>query len=287
MRHLRATLLQLRAGRGDPTTRVDADSLWRATHTPDGPGTVRIAWADGAADAWGPGGEWLARRVPHLAALDRPMPAIRSHHEAVARALRNHPDVRFPASGTLYHELLPIVLAQRITGGEAVRQWARLVHALGEPAPGPHPDLRLPPAPGRLARQPTWWFHPLGIERSRAATLVEIARHADRLWQWAELDGEQCEQRLRLLPGVGVWTAGNARRLVMGDPDAVEVGDFHVKHTVVWALAGRPRGTDDEMLELLEPYRGERGRVVRLLQLDGWREPAFGPRQRVVSMSRW
>ena len=30
-----------------------------------------------------------------------------------------------------------------------------------------------------------------------------------------------------------------------GDPDAVAVGDFHLKNIVVHALAGRPRGTDD------------------------------------------
>jgi hypothetical protein len=32
------------------------------------------------------------------------------------------------------------------------------------------------------------------------------------------------------------------------------------------------------MLELLEPYRGQRARVVRLLELSGIRPPAFGPR---------
>jgi hypothetical protein len=32
------------------------------------------------------------------------------------------------------------------------------------------------------------------------------------------------------------------------------------------------------MLELLEPWRGHRARVVRLLELSGLRPPAFGPR---------
>jgi hypothetical protein len=47
---------------------------------------------------------------------------------------------------------------------------------------------------------------------------------------------------------------------------------------VAWALAGEPRGTDERMLELLEPYRGQRGRVVRLLEASGIRAPAYGPR---------
>ncbi len=47
---------------------------------------------------------------------------------------------------------------------------------------------------------------------------------------------------------------------------------------VAWALAGEARGTDERMLELLEPYRGQRGRVLRLLELAGVRAPRYGPR---------
>jgi hypothetical protein len=31
------------------------------------------------------------------------------------------------------------------------------------------------------------------------------------------------------------------------------------------------------MLELLEPFRGQRGRVIRLLEISGIRPPARGP----------
>jgi hypothetical protein len=65
------------------------------------------------------------------------------------------------------------------------------------------------------------------------------------------------------------------------------VGDYHLKNTVAHALAGEARATDERMLELLAPYRGQRGRVVRLLQLDGHGAPKFGPRQRVLPMARW
>ena len=51
--------------------------------------------------------------------------------------------------------------------------------------------------------------------------------------------------------------------------------------------AERPRGTDDEMVALLEPFRGQRGRVLRLLLLDGNAAPKFGPRQRILPMHRW
>ena len=65
----------------------------------------------------------------------------------------------------------------------------------------------------------------------------------------------------------------------LGDADAVSVGDFHLPNLVAWALAGEPRANDARMLELLEPYRGQRGRVIRLLEAE--RDPAcprYGPR---------
>jgi hypothetical protein len=47
---------------------------------------------------------------------------------------------------------------------------------------------------------------------------------------------------------------------------------------VSWALAGEPRADDDRMLELLEPYRGQRARVQRLLEVGRIVPPRYGPR---------
>ena len=58
----------------------------------------------------------------------------------------------------------------------------------------------------------------------------------------------------------------------------MSVGDFHLPNLVAYALAGEPRGDDARMLELLEPYRGQRARVMRLLELSGIRPPRYGPR---------
>jgi 3-methyladenine DNA glycosylase/8-oxoguanine DNA glycosylase len=64
----------------------------------------------------------------------------------------------------------------------------------------------------------------------------------------------------------------------LGDPDAVSVGDFHLPNVVAYALAGEPRANDGRMLELLEPWRGHRARVVRLLEASGIEPPRYGPR---------
>lgn len=287
------TLRALRVGLRDPTTSITGNDhvgeLWRATLTPDGPGTLHLRWTDSHLDAraWGDGADWLLDRVPALTgALDDP-PALPGVHPAVRLAEHRHPWLRLGASGTLYHDVLPVIIAQRITGGEAIRQWVTLVHRLGAAAPGPNPALLLPPAPAAIAGRPAWWYHRLGIEAKRADALRTVAAHADHVHRWGLLDPLACRERLGLLRGIGQWTLGSVLGPVLGDPDAFAIGDFHLKNVVAWALAGRPRGTDDEMVELLEPYAGQRGRVVRLLLLDGHAAPKFGPRQRILPMARW
>lgn len=286
---LRSILGPLRYGGSDPTTRLSPTEFIRATLTPDGPGTVRLVWSDGVvrSQAWGAGAEWLLGSVPRLLGdLDQPY-EFHDAHPAIMRAQHQHRGLRLGASGDLYHELLPTILGQRITAGEAIAQWHRLCMQLGDIAPGPFDGLRLPPSPVRLAETPLWWFHPLGIERKRAVPLIEVARHADKCWRWAASGSAAAAQSMALLRGVGEWTIGCALATALGEPDAVAVGDFHLKNMVAYALAGEPRATDERMLNLLEPYRGQRGRVVRLLQMHGPSAPKFGPRQRVLPMRQW
>jgi 3-methyladenine DNA glycosylase/8-oxoguanine DNA glycosylase len=94
------------------------------------------------------------------------------------------------------------------------------------------------------------------------------------------------DQRLRSLAGVGAWTSAEVRRVALGDADAVSVGDYHLPHMVAWTLAGEPRADDDRMLELLEPFPGHRGRVVRLIELGGRAAPRRGPRMPLRRIAR-
>jgi 3-methyladenine DNA glycosylase/8-oxoguanine DNA glycosylase len=176
------------------------------------------------------------------------------------------------------------VLAQRITGAEAARQWRALCRSLSEPAPGPL-GLLLPPTAEVLAGRPSWWFHRFGIERRRAETVIRAARHVAHLERSVRQEPAEAQRSLQLLAGIGPWTAAMVVGRVMVAPDAVVVGDYHLPHIVTFALAGEPRGTDDRMLELLEPYRGQRARVVRLLAAAGHAAPAFGPRRPVVDIA--
>jgi 3-methyladenine DNA glycosylase/8-oxoguanine DNA glycosylase len=147
--------------------------------------------------------------------------------------------------------------------------------------------LLLPPDPAAVAGTPYWVFHPYGIEQRRADTLRRAAAAAARLEETVGMAPEAAARRLRAVPGIGPWTVGELGRLAYGDPDAVSVGDFHLPHQVAYTLAGEPRATDERMLELLAPFAGHRGRVVRLIVAAGARPPRRGPRKPVRSFARF
>jgi 3-methyladenine DNA glycosylase/8-oxoguanine DNA glycosylase len=172
---------------------------------------------------------------------------------------------------------VPTVLEQKVTGMEARRAYRALTLALGEAAPGDL-RLRLPPSLERMAALPYERFHPFGVERRRALVLRDLARRADWVDAAADLPLRLARERLRSIPGIGAWSVAEVSRLSLGDADAVSVGDFHVPHIVSWALAREPRGTDERMMELLEPYAPHRGRAQRLIEMAGVGPPAFGPR---------
>lgn len=265
------------SGLKGPTQRVADGGLWRATRTPDGPATMRLSIADGslAVDAWGPGRDWVLERADRMIG-DAPA-ALHPHHEAVAEAVRRGRAVRLPRVMRMVEVLLPVIIAQKVTGIGAARSYRELVTRFGERSPGPG-RVWLPPDPARIADLPYYDLHPMGIERKRADTVLRVCRAAGRLDAAAELDPESARRVLEGVRGIGPWTVGRTLLVVSGDPDAVPVGDYHIPNIVTWALAGEPRGTDERMLELLAPYAGQRGRVVRLLELFSGGAPKYGPR---------
>jgi 3-methyladenine DNA glycosylase/8-oxoguanine DNA glycosylase len=203
-----------------------------------------------------------------------------SLHPVVARLAHQFPRLRLPRTDSVLDALVPAVLEQKVPGAEARRAWRGLARRLGEPAPGPAPVV-LPPSPVRLLETPCYVFHRLGVERRRAETIHRCAAVAHRLEGAVALGSDELDRRLRSIPGVGPWTSAEVRRIALGDPDAVSVGDYHLPHVVAWVLAGEPRADDERMLELLAPFAGHRARVVRLIEVAGMGAPRRGPRMRL------
>jgi 3-methyladenine DNA glycosylase/8-oxoguanine DNA glycosylase len=283
----------LRRGAGDPTFRYDRGSVWRALRTPLGPATLHVV-ADAPAGevhavAWGPGRRWAVDRVPRMlgAADDTAGDFAREHargHPFLVHALRRHPHYRVQQSGLVFEALLAAAIEQKVTGQEAFAGWRRLVRRFGEPAPGAGRDLGLWVAPGPdvVRTIASWEWLLLPVDPARARVAVTAARVAPALERTLGLPGTEAERRLTSLPGVGVWTAAEVRQRAHGDADAASFGDYHVPGMIGCTLAGEP--VDDRgMAELLEPYRGHRYRVQRLVELCGTgparRAPRMGPRR--------
>jgi 3-methyladenine DNA glycosylase/8-oxoguanine DNA glycosylase len=280
-----ATLAPLAHGTGDPTIQLRRGEASLAFRTPDGPATLRIRHGvvgTVRVDAWGPGADAAIASAPRLIGVDDRPEDLVARHELVHELQRCLAGVRLPSLGRVFDALLPAILEQKVTGGEARHAYRQLIRRYGEAAPGPG-GLWLAPSPADLAALPYHAFHPFGVERRRAEVIRRAAAAlAPRLQGLAP---DEVRRRLAAIDGIGPWTVAEVMRVSFGDPDAISVGDYHLPNVVAWALAREPRADDARMLELLEPYRGQRARVQRLLEVSGIWPPKYGPRAPVRSIA--
>ncbi|MEU6972772.1 DNA-3-methyladenine glycosylase 2 family protein [Kitasatospora aureofaciens] len=269
-------------GAGDPVSAWSPGELWRTFRTPAGTGTLRItarpATGEIHATAWGEAADWLLERLPTLlGATDTPEQLLLPPGP-LREVQRRNPGLRLCATGLVLDSLIPAIMEQKVTVLEARRGMRYLVRRHGTPAPGPRPDLRVMPSARQWAAIPSWEWHKAGVDPKRAATILRAVRLAPRLEEASTMTGKQAFERLMTVPGIGIWTAAETLQRSNGDPDAVSVGDYHLANHIGHFFTGRARSTDEQMLELLAPYAGQRHRVCKLAFLAGASAPRFGPR---------
>jgi len=279
---VRRTLAPLRRGTGDPTYRIAEDgAVWRTSLLDSGPVTLRIGQRtlhEVDAAAWGPGAAEAVGALPDLLGARDDAEGFVPRHPLLADSAARSPGLRVPRTGRVVESLVPSVLEQKVTGKEARAGFRQLVRSHGTAAPGPAPaGMRVPPSAETWRRIPSWEWHRAGVGPQRSRTVVLAMRSAGRLEQAVGMAPEDAARRLSAVPGIGPWTVAEIAQRALGDADAVSVGDYHLPAYVGWALIGRPVD-DDGMLELLEPWRPHRYRVIRLLECSGFAKPRFGPR---------
>ena len=273
-------------GLHDPAMRVSGTEVIRATRTADGPATLHIQrFGDRIeVEAWGLGADRALNGAAGYIGLDDDRTGFAPANRLIADLDRRRPGLRIGRSGAVLEALIPAILEQKVTGTEARRAYRGIIARWGEPAPGPF-GLRLLPPPEVLASLPYHAFHPIGLERRRADLVRAVAARAPRFEEIVDMPLSAAYARLRAVPGIGPWTAAEVAVRALGDPDAVSVGDYHSPSLVAYALAGERKATDDRMLELLEPFRGHRARVIRLLEESGIRPEMHGPRMQPRSIA--
>lgn len=276
---LRQTYGVLRNGNFDPCVTFDTSGFWRSSRTPEGPVTTLLQSTSATSVRiymWGRGAAWFDEHVMDF--LGEHQDDLPIEDKRVAQMAQTCMGMRIPRVRALVELMVPIILGQRVTTREAFSAYRRITHALSETAPGPNPTVLLPPDPQRLRAMPSWWFHRYGVERKRAEAIRAVCSLAATIDRLVDLTTDKARKQLLTLPGVGLWTAGIIGLYGLGDHDSVILGDFHIPNHVAWALAGEARGNDQRMLELLEPFRGQRGRILRVVTASHPRDPKFGPR---------
>ncbi len=269
---------------GDPTLRLTPGQLERATHTPDGPGTISAAWSQSSTMVHvltdGPGATWLARRAGALLGIDdRDAHNFEPTDGPLRELWRRHRGLRIPRTATVWHDLCWLVVQQRIQRLDAAQQWRRLVERYGTPAPGSD-HLLVPPDPQRLAAIPSHEFHQIGIERRRADTLRAVARSHIDLHHLDEQPVSLATDLLQTIPGVGPWTTSTMAAITWGHPDAVINGDTGIPSLVSWVITRQRTADDAQVDELLEPFRPHRYRIIQLAFASGQRPPRRHPHPR-------
>jgi 3-methyladenine DNA glycosylase/8-oxoguanine DNA glycosylase len=294
------TLGILMRGNGDPSFAARQDGVWMAFTTPDGPATLRLTAAGTGQDthvdaqAWGSGADSAIASVPALlgsgddwsgfdeAAFHATLPRM------VREARRRNLAVRLPTTGRVVDSLVPTILEQKVTTIEARRGYRYLMYRYGTAAPSAGrlstsslpSGLLVAPTAAQWLAIPSWEWHKAGVGPQRSATVMRALRSAVALERLASLSAAEAGAKMQTIPGIGIWTAAEVVQRTHGCPDSIAVGDYHLASYVGYALTGRK--TDDAgMIALLEPWRGHRQRVVRMLGLSGFRKPTFGPRMTI------
>ena len=284
------TLAPQRRGPGDPCFQIDEDGvIWRTSLQRSGGVTARIhrlAPDTIGAQAWGDGAEEFADNLPALLGADDDAGGFEPEHPVVVAAKAKAAHLRIGRTGRVLEALIPAVLEQRVQGVASFRSWRLLVTKFGTPAPGPAPATMRVPPPAEVWRHiPSWEFHRANVDPGRARTLVGCAARGESLERLAGRPPAEAREALTSLPGVGVWTAAETAQRAFGDPDALSVGDYHLAAMIGWTLLGHPID-DPAMVELLEPMRPHRYRVVRLLEVSRLAQlPRRGPRLAVQDIS--
>ena len=260
---LARSLAMGRFGLYDPTASGSRTRVRKAFATGAGPCVVELAAEDRGVTFTVDGGAEadVAADLEASFAHDDGMDAFSPHHPVLAKLHRAMSGLRLVRVPWRFDVALSVVLQQRVTVREAWQEWTHIVTKYGEIFGG----LHVAPSAETIARMETWRLEELGVDPKRARAAVALARDVHRRGTFGWTDVARVRKHMRAVRGIGPWTTEMTLGYGYGDPDALPLADVHLPHLVARALAHESRGTDERMVELLEPYRGQRFRAVRLL----------------------
>jgi 3-methyladenine DNA glycosylase/8-oxoguanine DNA glycosylase len=266
--HFQRTFNLQRLGPYDPTVDLSGDVFRKAFCYRGQPAAIEVA-RDGSElelRAYGCDAEELLEETAAGLRQDDGYGNFRTEDTGMLRLHRLLPGLRVVRVPWLYDMTCSAILQQRIRTVDAMRDWRRLTQRFGSDAPL---GLRAFPQAEVLAAVPLFELERMGIDAKRAKTLLRFAKELRFVSLRPTMDFAQLRQTLLRVCGIGPWTTETVMGYGAGDTDAAIPGDLHLPRVVCYALAGEMQGTDERMMELLEPFRGHRFRIIRLLSAAG------------------
>jgi AraC family transcriptional regulator of adaptative response / DNA-3-methyladenine glycosylase II len=164
------------------------------------------------------------------------------------------PGLRVPGAFDGFEMAVRAVLGQQVTVAGARTLAGRIVGAFGSPVKTPFAGVdRRFPAPARIAAASVGDLAELGIVRSRAAAIRELAARveAGALRLDPTVDVAATVGALEEIPGIGPWTAQYIAMRALAWPDAFLPTDYGVKK----ALGGLSPGAALAAAEAWRPWR--------------------------------
>ena len=177
--------------------------------------------------------DWIASSAGVVSAVRRwlDLDATPQTIHAALADLPGDEGLRLPGSLDTFELAVRAVLGQQVTVAAARTLAKRLVERFGVPIATPWPDVdRTFPEPQSIALTPIERIAELGIIRTRANAIIEIAKAWPRIE--AQIAGRPAPEALIAalceLPGIGPWTAHYIAMRAMSWPDAFPPNDVAV-----------------------------------------------------------
>jgi len=181
------------------------------------------------------------------------------------KSVTKNPGLRVPGAFDGFEMAIRAILGQQITVKAATTIAGRFAETFGERIRTPFPELtRLSPFAVRVAKASVGEIAKLGIVRTRAASILALARafQAGSLRLDAGTNPEVDIAQLTTLPGIGQWTAHYIAMRASRWPDAFPKEDIAVRNSL-----GRVSAKQAE--EISQPWRPWRSYAVMHL----WKSP--------------
>lgn len=276
------TMSVLTMGRGNPCLRHNASVAQLTLGTPEGPVALAATRSGEGLSVItdGTGSEWIKPHLPAIFGLLDDPSGFRPDGK-LGQASQSIEGLRLPRLPAVFERLVQVVLQQLISFRDACRAWRLLVRRYGEEVPGSD-GLFHAPAAQRLGGLAVHELMACEVLPKHARVILQLAKQAtglERLWSVGE-GIDALSDHLLKQPGVGPWTVGYLRGAGLGDADALVLGDYGHPHQVAYFFTGEERGDDAQMVELLEPFRPHRFRVLMTLILATPAPPRHGPKRR-------